>query len=392
MPGPLRGKNLGDTGEIKNGAAALGGGKILDTGTTEEILKRHPEVSNRIDACGKLVIPGFVDSHTHTVYAGNRTQEFGLRLKGATYLEILASGGGILSTVKATREASEEELYRLSKERLSLMMAHGTTTVEIKSGYGLDFETEKKMLRTARRLKETEPCKIVTTYLGAHTLPKDLEREEYLDLILQKALPELKDLSDFCDVFCEKGAFTYEESERILKKAKDLGYGLKIHAGQFSELGSAGMAARLGAVSADHLERIGDRELADMAASGTVAVLLPGASFFLLKEDYPPARRIISAGVPVALATDLNPGSSPCLSMQMAITLAVLKLGMTAEEALAAATINAAYACGLGETTGSLEPGKDADLLILSVNSPWEIPYYFGSNLVKTVICSGRVI
>lgn len=390
--GPRTGPDMRETGPILRGGLAVKEGRIIAADTTENLLARFPNPEMVLDAGGRLVLPGFVDCHTHTVFAGTRTEEFSRRLAGATYMEILESGGGIHSTVRATRSASEDDLVSSGLRRLSLMAAHGTTTVEIKSGYGLDLETERKMLSAAKRMGETGPCGVVTTYLGAHTIPKEMDREVYVDFIIREALPALKPLADFCDVFCEKGAFTPEESERILRRARDLGYGLKIHAGQFTALGSAGTAARLGAVSADHMEHVLDSELFDLAAAGTVTVLLPGASLFLLNDDYPDGRRFINAGVPVAVATDFNPGSCPCFSMQTALALSVLKAGLTAEEAVCGATINAAYACGLGSRVGSLKPGKDADFIILEAESLWDIPYHFGTNLVRETFRRGKRI
>lgn len=388
---PLIDREMQNLGAIANGAVAVHEGKILETGTSDFLLKKY-EANELIDAGKHLIMPGFVDCHTHTVFTGSRECELGMKISGAAYLEILKAGGGIHSTVNSTRKASEEELYKLAYERLDAMVKHGTTTVEIKSGYGLDYVTEKKILEVIWRLKREHPAEIVSTYLGAHTFPKDSDREEYMRLILEKALPDFNCLAEYCDIFTEEGAFNIEETEKILKKAKELGYKLKIHAGQFNDLGAASLASGLGAVSADHLEFISLEELNILKKNNTATVLMPGVPFFLMNGKYPDARQMIDNGNIVALATDFNPGSCPCYSMQMIIALACYKLKMLPEEAIAAATLNAAFAINREKVSGSLDTGKRADLLIMNIPEPSHIPYFFGSNLINKVIIKGKLL
>ena len=283
-------------------------------------------------------------------------------------------------------------MLELSRRRIAQVLAHGTTMVEIKSGYGLDSPTEEKILDVIGLLKREGPPDVIATFLGAHTIPSSVKREDYLDWLLREAMPRFKEKAEFCDVFCEDGAFTPEESERILRSAKESGYKLKIHAGQFNDLGAAGMAASLGAVSADHCDRVSPHQMDLMREKGTVAVLLPGTSFFLGTDVFPDFQKFNEHGVAVALATDFNPGSCPCFSMQMMIGLAVHRMGMTAQEAVTASTVNAAWAVDRGKQAGSLEPGKQADLIVLDVQNAAQIPYYFGVNLVKTVVKGGRVV
>lgn len=334
-------------------------------------------------------MPGFVDAHTHLVHGGERTGEMAMRLAGATYLEILKKGGGIHSTVAATRAASQEELTRTARRRLALLAAHGTTTVEIKSGYGLDDAAEEKMLRSAAALARSTPIEIVPTYLGAHTLPKDKSREEAMADLTGPSLARFRPLAEYCDVFCEEGAFTLEESRTLLVAARKAGFGLKIHAGQFNPLGAAGMAAALGAVSADHLEELAPGEAELMALNGTVAVLLPGVPFFLQGSRYGDGRRLADSGVTVALATDYNPGSCPSYSMPFMIALGVFQCGLTTAEAIRAATLGGAAALRRQHRLGGLTPGKTADLLLLNLEKPEEIPYYFGTNPVHRVFKGG---
>ncbi len=394
MAGPDRariGREMRDNGAIPFGAMAVSDGVVVETGSADAVAKKY-QADTVIDAGRRLVMPGFVDPHTHLVFAGTREREMEMRLSGATYLDILKQGGGIHSTVKATREAATEELCAVSEKNLQRIMEHGTTTVEIKTGYGLDHDTEDKMLSVIARLVKDGPLDVVATFLGAHTIPKNIEREKYINWLTGKALERFADKAEFWDVFCEDGAFTLEESERILKTAKEAGYKIKIHAGQFNDLGSAGMAASLGAVSADHLDHVSAEQLQLMKEHGTVAVLLPGVPFYLNTGDYPDVKAFHDAGVPVALATDFNPGSCPSWSMQMMIALACLKMNMSAAEAITAATINAAWSIDRGNKVGSLEPGKQADCIILDVENASQIPYFFGANLVKTVVKKGKVI
>ncbi len=394
MAGPKRprfGEEMLDTGTIPSGAMAIADGVVVETGSTDDIQKKY-QAEQCIDADGKLVMPGFVDPHTHLVFAGSREKEMEMRNAGATYLDILKQGGGIHSTVEATRNASEEELLAVAKKHVQWVLEHGTTTAEIKTGYGLDPETEEKMLSVIARLHQEGPLDVAATFLGAHTLPKETGREEYITWLTTDALVKYKNIAEFYDIFCEDGAFTLEESEKILRAAKDAGYKLKIHAGQFNDLGATGMAAALGAVSADHLDHVSEEQLHLMKEHGTIAVLLPGVPFYLSSNVYPDVSAFHKAGVPVALATDFNPGSCPSYSMQMMIALACLKMKMSAAEALVATTINAAYAIDRGSITGSLEPGKQADCIILNVENASKTPYLFGANLVKCVVKKGRVV
>jgi imidazolonepropionase len=388
---PRAGLEMRDNAAVRNGAAALDGGVVVETGETREIVRKY-RGRNTVDAAGSLVMPGFIDPHTHLVFAGSRESEMEMRLFGAGYLDILKQGGGIHATVEATRKASPSQLLEWSRRRIGRMLAHGTTTVEIKSGYGLDPVAEEKILDIIGYLRRDGRVDVVATFLGAHAIPSSVTREDYIHWLVNDAIPRFRDKAEFCDVFCEDGAFTTDESERILQSAKDSGYKLKIHAGQFNDLGAVRMAADLGADSADHLDHVSSGQLDRMREKGMVAVLLPGASFFLGSDAYPDYRRFAEHGVPVALATDFNPGSCPCFSMQMMIALAVLKMGMTAGEAVTAATINSAWALDRGRSMGSLEPGRQADLIVLNVEAAAQIPYYFGTNLVRTVVKRGKVV
>jgi imidazolonepropionase len=349
-----------------------------------------------IDARGSVVTPGLVDSHTHLVFAGERSAEFHERHGGKTYGELLAEGRGILSTVQATREADAETLTQLALSRLHAMKHYGTTTVEVKTGYGLDTITEETCLRIINSLNALEDgdlayrqrhIRIVPTFMGAHALPPEYtgRREAYVDLVVEEMLPSFVGLARFCDVFCEREAFTVEECRRILSKASELGYGLKIHADQLSPSGGARLAAELGATSADHLDFASDEDLTALRDAGVVATLLPGCSY-TLRTPYPSARRFLDLGLPVALATDFNPGTSYCENMQTIIGLAMSAMNMSLDEALTAATINGARALGLQGTVGSLEPGKRSELLLWSVRDYQEIGYHFGVNLVHSVL------
>ncbi len=385
------GTQMSDLGIIKNGAAAINNGQIVGISNTSDILNKYSALK-KVDAQDKLVMPGFVDCHTHLVFGGSREYELSMKLAGATYIEILKAGGGIHSTVQATRNAPYQELKASSIKRLNEIMKHGTTTVEIKSGYGLDYQTEKKILDIINDLKKEHCLDIVSTFLGAHTVPKDCDRQEYIKMLLEKAIPDFKNITEYCDIFAEDGAFTYEETEQILGTAKKYGYKLKIHSGQFNDIKATGLAANLGAISADHLENISDDQLDLMKKNKTAAVLMPGVSFFLMSDIYPDARKMINNGNIVALATDFNPGSCPSYSMQMMIALACYKMKMSPEEAITASTINAAYSIGKADTVGSLNIGKKADILIMNISEPAHIPYYFGANLVNKVIKNGEIV
>jgi imidazolonepropionase len=399
--GPRRGAAMSELGLIEDGAVAVRGDRVVMVGSTKEVLAQLEGTAQRIDASGKVVMPGYVDPHTHVVFAGDRAAEFELRLQGATYLEIMAAGGGIMNSVRATRAASLKELVAQSQQRLHRMLALGTTTAEAKTGYGLDTENELKMLEAIRLLDESHPVDLIPTFLGAHAVPAEYQgrAEEYVNLVIEEMLPLVKTRGHivdskpfFCDVFCEGGAFSLEQSKRILEKAKEVGMGLKIHADEFTSLGGAALAAELGATSADHLACTPQEEMELLAESGAVAVLLPGTPFGLGEAHYPSARRMIELEVPVALATDLNPGTCYCESMPFIMALASRQMGMTPAETIVAATINAAHAIAMGHEVGSLEVGKMADLLILDVPDYRHLVYRFGTNPVDTIVKAGRVI
>jgi len=407
--GAKRGAAMGELGIIEHGAVAVKDGLIALVGPTSEV-RGQVTAAEEIDAAGKVVMPGFVDPHTHLVFAGDRADEFEQRIKGATYMEIMAAGGGIMSTVRATRAASVERLVEEGRARLDRMLAHGTTTAEAKTGYGLDIENELKMLEAVRRLDAEHPADLVPTFLGAHAIPEEYEgcTDDYVDLVVEEILPRVaknasslvthnsslvtRPSSLFCDVFCDEGAFTLEQSRRVLEAAQALGFGLKIHADEFRPLGGTRLAVELGAISADHLVCTPDDEIELLARSGTIAVALPGMPFGLGHHEYTPARRIIASGGALALATDLNPGTCWCESMQLIIALACRFMEMTPAEAIVAATINAAHAVGLGHRVGSLEVGKKADILTLSIPDYRHLSYRFGVNLVDRVIKSGESV
>ena len=394
----------GATGPLQiifHAALAVHDGRIVWIGPdndAEPLFVRDTDTEGQditiIDALGAVVTPGFVDSHTHLVFAGNRAGEFHLRRSGVSYAELLKQGRGILSTVQATRSASTDTLLELAQSRLNSLRSYGTTTVEVKTGYGLDTITEEACLRiinTLAAIEENAPnqqtqIRVVPTFLGAHTLPPEYKerRREYIDLVVEKMLPSFVGLARFCDVFCENGAFSLDESRHILTRAKELGYQLKVHADQLSPSGGARLAAELGATSADHLDYASDDDLDAMREAGVVATLLPGCSY-TLRTPYPQARRYLDHGLSVALATDFNPGTSYCENMQTMLELAMSAMGMTLEEALLAATINGACALALQDEIGSLEVGKRCELALWSIQDYQEIGYHFGINQVQSV-------
>src|SRR5512140_2262362 len=391
--GPQRGEELGRLGLIENGAVLMRDEKIVAVGPTNELRASYPEEPT-LDASGCVILPGFVDPHTHLSWAGDRAREFEMRLEGAKYLDILAAGGGILSTVRHTRTASIEALLAQTRPRMLRMFAHGTTTAEAKTGYGLQTATELRLLKAllARAI----------TFLGAHAIAPEYKDnpQGYTDLVVETMLPTVQQWWQthaprlplpFVDVFCEDRAFTLEQSRQILTKAKELGFPLKIHADEFDNLGGASLAAELGAVSADHLVKTSDADIEALAKSDTVAVSLPSTPFGLAEREYTPAKKIIEAGGILALATDCNPGTAWNESMQFVITLACRFLGMTPAQGIAAATINAAHAIRRADRIGSLEPGKQADMVILGVPDYRHVGYRFGSNLVRQVVKRGRV-
>ena len=391
---PHAGAAQGENRKYHNAAVLCEGGVIRAVYENGAL----PEVSadtQTIDAQGRLVTPGLIDAHTHLVFGGWRQNEIPLKLKGAGYLDILRAGGGILSTVRATRKASEEELFEKSRAFLDEMLAQGVTTAELKSGYGLDMETELKQLRVIKRLNEAHPMDAVATYLGAHAIPEEyaLRSGEYIDFIISDMLPEIKrqGLAEFCDVFLETGVFGVEESRRLLTAAREMGFGLKIHADEIDELGGSLLAGELGAVSAEHLIATGERGMEALARGGVIAALLPCTSLYLNKS-FARARDMIAHGIPVAVATDFNPGSCPSLNIGLCMTMAYLKYRMTPEEILSAVTINAACAVNRGGSSGTIEPGKKADMVIWNAEDMEMLCYRMGSNLAGTVIKNGAIV
>ncbi|WP_047152251.1 imidazolonepropionase [Aneurinibacillus tyrosinisolvens] len=395
---PRTGSSMSGVGDLKNGAIAVQDGKIFAVGPEEEVRAQLAgmAITHELDAEGRLVTPGLVDPHTHLVHGGSRENELSLKLKGVSYLDILAQGGGILSTVQATRQATEEELFLKAKGSLDTMLLYGATTVEAKSGYGLTLADELKQLQVAQKLNESHPVDVVSTFMGAHAMPVEYKgrEEEYVDVIIHEMLPEVKrrGLAEFCDVFCEHGVFTIEQSRRILSAAKELGFGIKIHADEIEPMGGAELAGELECISAEHLLAASNEGFAAMQRAGTVAVCLPATSFNLRAKNHARARTMIEVGVPVALSTDYNPGSSPTESMQIVMTLGCLNLGLTPEEVLTAMTINAAYAIGRADAVGSLEVGKQADIVVFNAYNLAYLPYHFGINHVNTVVKKGEVV
>ncbi len=395
---PRRGEEMRDLAIIRQGALAARRGKIVWVGPTADLLSavRPMAFSKLIDAYGKTVMPGLVDPHTHLVFAGSRENEFALRIQGKTYLDIAAAGGGINATVAATRKASKQELKTAARRALNRMLILGTTTVEAKSGYGLDLETELKMLEVIGELNEEGPVTVIPTFMGAHEIPPELRQnpEAYVDLLITRMIPEVavRKLARFCDVFCETGVFSVEQSERILLAAAGLGLEARVHADELTDLGGAAMAARIKARTADHLLFANDDGIRQMAAAGVIAVLLPGTPYFLHMQRYARARDMIAAGVPVALATDFNPGSCMTESMPLIMNLACTQMRMLPAEAITAATVNAAWAIGEEDCAGSLEVGKQADILVLDAPTHEHLCYHFGVNLIETVVKGGKVI
>lgn len=399
--GPQRGKALGTLGILEKGAVVVRDEKIVAVGTTAELWASYPN-EPRLDANGSVLMPGFVDPHTHVIWAGDRANEFEMKMAGAKYLDILAAGGGIISTVRATRTASIETLIAQTRPRLLRMFRNGTTTAEAKTGYGLQTATELRLLKALLALDDENPIDLVMTFLGAHAIAPEFKDnpQGYTDLVCETMLPILKEWWEthaprlalpFVDVFCETKAFDLHQSRQILKKAKELGFPLKIHADEFDNIGGASLAVELGAASADHLVKTSDADIAALASSDTVAVALPCTPFGLAEKEYTPARKLLDAGAILALATDCNPGTSWNESMQMAIALSCRYMGLTPAQAIAAATINSAHAIRRSDVIGSIEVGKQADMLILSVPDYRHIGYRYGTNLVKQVIKRGQV-
>ncbi len=387
----------GPYGAVEDGALALADGKIAWIGKRDELSANlASQAVHTFDGAGGWVTPGLVDCHTHLVYAGNRAREFELRLQGATYEEIARQGGGIISTVTATREADEASLLNQSIPRLVALMQEGVTTVEIKSGYGLDLETELRMLRVARKLGENYPVTVVPTYLGAHALPPEFEgrSDDYVDFVCHTVMPEVvaQKLAVAVDAFCENIGFTPDQTERVLAAAQKLGLALKLHAEQLSDLQGCALAASYGALSADHLEYVSEEGVRALATGGTVAVLLPGAFYFLRETRVPPIDLLRRYAVPIALSTDCNPGSSPTTSLLLMLNMACTLFRMTPEEALAGVTRNGAMALGLQNRIGTLEQGKDADFVVWEISEPAELAYRVGYNPMRQVVRQGRLL
>lgn len=392
-----RGAEMGEILHIEKGGIIIEDGIIRWVGPDSEMAEPEGHVRDEVymDALGRAVLPGFVDSHTHLVFGGYRPEEFGWRLKGDTYMSIMERGGGIQSTVNATRAASAEELREKAEWYLDEMSAMGVTTVEAKSGYGLDPDTEERMLRVIKELAEDPERKVdvVSTFLGAHAVPKEYKGRtaEYVDLIIKEMLPRFRDMAEFCDIFTEKNVFELEDSRRLLEAAREAGYKLKMHADEIVSLGGAELAADLGAVSADHLLHVSDEGIRRMAEAGTVATLLP-LTAFALKEEYAPARKFIDAGCAVALATDLNPGSCFSGSIPLTIALACIYMKMSVEETLTALTLNGAAAIDRADRIGSIEAGKQGDVVILHFDTLDALPYYVGMNCVDVTIKNGIIL
>ena len=390
----IKGASMKDVKIYENASVLIEDGHIVAVGDGAEWAKTVP-VDKQIDATGKTVLPGFVDSHTHFVFGGYRADEFLWRMEGMTYMEIMERGGGINNTMKATRNAAAEELIEHSMDILEKMLAFGITTVEGKSGYGMDHDTELKQLEVMKELEQRQPVEIVRTFMGAHSIPPEYKgrNEEFLKFLVKEVMPDVKkaDLAQFCDIFCEKGVFSIEESRQYLQQAKDMGFDLKIHADEIVTLGGAELGAELGCTSADHLLHASDEGIKALANSDTVATLLPTTAF-CLNEPFAPARKMIDAGCAVALATDFNPGSGFTNSVPLMIALGVIYMGMTAEEAITALTLNGAAAVGRADTIGSIEEGKQADIVILQYPSYKFLPYHTGVNIVETVIKKGKVV
>ena len=392
---PHKGEEQGQNQVLRNVAIEIREGIIQAIYTSEDLLPEEEDFHMILDAEGNLVTPGLVDGHTHLVFGGYRQHEIPLKLKGASYLEILESGGGILDTVRKTREASFEELYEKSEGFLDEMMAMGVTTCEAKSGYGLDRDTELRTLEVIAELKDNHPMDMVATYMGAHAIPPEYQGrgDEYIDVLCKEVMEEvaLHKLAQYVDVFCEASVFDPDQSERYLKMAQALGLGIRIHADEIQEIGGSQLAGRMKAASAEHLIAIGEEGIQALAQGGTIAMLLPATSFYLGK-NFAPARKMVEAGVPVAMATDFNPGSSPSLNLGFVMNLGYLKYGLTPEEILTAVTINPACALGMENQVGTVEVGKQADLVIWNAPDMEMLCYRYGSNLALGVVKKGQLV
>ena len=396
---PRRARSMSELGIIKNGAVLMRAEHIVWVGPTKEIPMAELDHRHAVfDGVGLdlVALPGFVDSHTHPVFGGTRAQEYDLRCQGKTYQEIAATGGGIRASVRQLRAASPEQLQDRTEQYFHQFLAHGTTTIEAKSGYGLSLEEELKILLVLAALRSRSRLETLSTFLGAHDVPDEYRksRDKYVRRIIEEMIPRVarEKLAHFCDVFCDVGYFTVDESRAILQAAKQAGLALRIHAEQLAHSGGARLAAELGALSADHLEWIDDEDIEALRKAGTVATLVPGSTFNLGLTRYPPARKLIDAGVPVVLATDFNPGSCFTVNMQIILSIACSQMKMTPAEAITAATINAAHSLGLSDRLGSLEEGKQADIVLMNVSDYREIPYFFGVNHCAMTIKKGNIV
>ena len=416
---PRVGKELSELGIIRDGGVLIRDGKIDSVGPSDELKKRvtvlnghasaTPAEIEMVDLGGRVALPGFIDAHTHLVFAGNRLDDFERRARGETYEQIAKAGGGIWSTVEKTRAASEDELFTIAKKRIDWFLKCGTTTIEAKSGYGLTLEDELKILRVIRRLNEKTPLEVIPTFLGAHAVPRDAAQASrlrsgedatgtvaphYVDLVINEMLPRVakENLAEFCDVFCERGYFDIEQSRKILTAAKKLGLKLRGHVDQLSNSGGAKLMAELGATTADHLEKTDKQGIAALKSANVQPVLLPGSVYALGASSYPRAREMIEAGLAIVLATDFNPGSSPTPSMPMVLSLACTQMKMSPAEAISAVTINAAYSLNRGDKIGSLEPGKLANVAVFDCEDYREIAYWFGAMLPSAVFVKGGCV
>jgi len=397
---PKRGRAMTELGVIKDGALAIDAGKIIDAGNSSEILSKFV-AEDEVDAKGGILMPGFVESHTHLVFAGSRLEEFEMKIKGMSYIDILASGGGILSTVKQTRNAELSQLIAESQKRLEKLIKSGITTCEIKTGYGLETETEIRLLQAILELKNKDQIDIVPTFMPAHAIPDEFRQDsdKYVELICEEMLPKALELFRknrveifFADVFCEKNAFDLRQSTKILQRAKDLGFKLKAHVDEFSNLGAATVAISLGATSIDHLDKISSQEVRLLANSDTIGVITPTVNFHLGYTEFANARNLIDSGCAIAISTDYNPGSSPCSSMILAMAIACRYQKLLPSEVINACTINAAFAVGLQDQVGSIEVGKQADLLLFDTKDYREIVYELGSNPIQKIYKRGKAI
>ncbi|MFD3156179.1 imidazolonepropionase [Haloimpatiens sp. FM7330] len=389
-------EKMKDAKIIENGYVVIENDIIKEVGKGETYLKKIKDNDIVIDAKGKTVTPGLIDSHTHVVYGGSRERELPLKLNNMSYIDILESGGGILSTVRDTKDASFEKLYEESKKRLDVMLLHGTTSIESKSGYGLDFETEMKMLEVNKKLNAIHPINVFSTYLGAHAIPEEYkdDREEYINFMIKKVIPYVKEnnLAEFIDCFCEKGVYSVEEARRILSAGKEKGFKVKIHADEVESIGGAELAGELKATSAEHLVAASREGIKALADNEVVAVLLPTTSFYLMLNKFASAREMIDSGVPIALATDCNPGSSPTESMQQVMTFACFGMKLFPQEIINAMTINAACAVNKQKEIGSIEVGKKADIAIFNSKNLNYLIYHFGVNSIDKVIKNGKIV